>query len=294
MTDDKKPFNKPAPRPPQRKNTPRPPSSPSAPPTTGDNNAASRRAPGGWDAVASWYDGWVGKGGSEHHKRLAIPAVIDLLQAKSGEHIIDIGAGQGVLAPYIAKTGAKYTGVDVSPKLLDLAREHHGKNGRFLKADAASLQTTQGITAQSYDAAVFLLSIQDMNPLDAVLESLAWVLKPGGRVVILMTHPAFRIPRQSGWGFDEGRKLIYRRVDRYLTPLPVPMKQHQSGVTISFHRPLSDYINGLGEVGLLTDRIHEIPAIDTGLKKHRDKAQEAADAEIPLFLGLRARKLMLT
>jgi ubiquinone/menaquinone biosynthesis C-methylase UbiE len=246
--------------------------------------------PSGWDSIASWYDGWVGKGGSEHHRRIAIPATLTLLDPKRGEQILDIGAGQGVLAPHIARSGAQYTGVDVSPRLLEMARKHHGSDGRFLMADAADLNGA-GLARGIFDAVVFLLSIQDMDPLDIVLKSAAGVLKTGGRAVLLMTHPCFRVPRQSGWGFDEGRKLQYRRVDRYLTPLPVPMKQHASGVTISFHRPLGDYINGLAAEGLLVDRIDEIPAVDTGLKKDRSKAEEMADMEIPLFLGLRARKL---
>lgn len=252
-----------------------------------------RPTPDGWDAVAAWYDGWVGKGGSEHHKRLAIPTVMALLDAQPGQKILDIGAGQGVLAPHVAKTGAEYTGIDVSPKLLALARKHHGQHGRFLRGDAARLHDQSSMQAEQYDAVVFLLSVQDMDPLDDVLRAAAWVLKTGGRIVILMTHPSFRIPRQSGWGFDEDRKLQYRRVDRYLTPLPVPMKQHpgqKSGVTISFHRPLSTYVNTLADCDLLVDRLEEVPIGDASLKKKRTKAEKMADDEIPLFLGIRARK----
>ena len=29
-----------------------------------------------------------------------------------------------------------------------------------------------------------------------------WALRPLSRVVLLMTHPAFRQPRHAGWGFD--------------------------------------------------------------------------------------------
>ena len=249
-----------------------------------------RSKPSGWDAVAGWYDGWVGKGGSHHHRRLAIPALLKLLDAQPGEEILDIGAGQGVLAPDIAKTGANYTGIDVSKRLLDYARQHHGEHGRFLEADAAQLHQQSMMHADMFDAVTFLLSIQDMDPLEDVLRQTAWALKPGGRVVLLMTHPAFRIPRQSGWGFDEDRKLQYRRIDRYLTPLPVPMKQHQSGVTISFHRPISEYVNTLAAVGLLTERMEEIPVGEDALKKNRTRAEKLADAEIPLFLALRARK----
>src|SRR3972149_4816448 len=133
------------------------------PPRDRSPKPKGRPTPGGWDAVAAWYDGWVGKGGSEHHRRVAIPALLKLLDAQPGERILDIGAGQGVLAPFIAEAGAKYTGIDVSPKLLELARQHHNQQGRFLRADAAKLDQESVVEAGSFDAAIFLLSIQDMN-----------------------------------------------------------------------------------------------------------------------------------
>lgn len=243
----------------------------------------------GWDSVAAWYDGWVGKDGSEHHRRIAIPAVMDLLELQAGEQILDVGCGQGVLAPQVKAAGADYTGVDVSPRLLGLARKHHGESGQFIKADACKLPRGKDLREGSFDALIYLLSIQDIDPLDAAMRSAAWALKPGGRVVMLMTHPCFRVPRQSGWGFDENRKLQYRRVDRYLTPLPVPMKTYpgKSGVTISFHRALGDYVNGLAAVGLYVDHMDEIPSFRA---EEKSKAG-AAESEIPLFLGLRARKV---
>jgi len=254
-------------------------------------NKNRRSKPGGWDAVAAWYDGWVGKGGSHHHRKLAIPTLLKLLDPQPDEAVLDIGAGQGVLAPDVASAGAHYTGVDVSEKLLEYARQHHGQHGRFLEGDAAQLHQLSFMHADQFDAVTFLLSIQDMDPLEDVLREAAWVLRPGGRMVLLMTHPAFRVPRQSGWGYDENRKLQYRRVDRYLTPLPVPMKQHDTGVTISFHRPISEYINTLAQIGLMTDRLEEIPVGDKALgNKKRSKAEKLADSEIPLFLALRARK----
>jgi hypothetical protein len=134
-----------------------------------------------------------------------------------------------------------------------------------------------------------------MDPLGAVLGSAAWALRPGGRLVALLTHPAFRVPRQSGWGWDAGRKLQYRRVDRYLTPLPVPMKAlpgraGAGGATRSFHRPVSAYVNALGDHGLLVERMVEVPGPpppDAADPRAADRARR----EIPLFLGLRARKL---
>jgi ubiquinone/menaquinone biosynthesis C-methylase UbiE len=251
-------------------------------------------APTSWDPLAHWYDGWVGSAGSEHHREVAIPALIELLDPQSGEKILDVGAGQGVLAPYLAQAGAQYTGVDASLRLIRLAQQRHGNEGRFIVGDARNLSALREIHKGEFDGATFLLSIQDMDPLDVVLHSAAWALKPGGRIVLLLTHPAFRVPRQSGWGWDEGRKLHFRRVDRYLTPLAVPMKSlpgRRNAATRSFHRPIGAYINSLATAGLLVEHMMEIPAHKIEAAPSRVEAAHRARQEIPLFLGIRARKV---
>jgi SAM-dependent methyltransferase len=244
-----------------------------------------------WDPVADWYAGWVGEHGSDHHREVAIPALLDALQPQRGEAILDIGAGAGVLAPYIDGAGASYTGVDASPRLLAYARRAHGAYGRFLAGDATRLQTIAALRPASFDAVTFLLSLQDIEPLEGAVRSAAWALRPGGRIALLLTHPCFRVPRQSGWGWDTDRKLRYRRVDRYLTPLAVPMKRYHTAdgratATRSFHRPLEAYVNTLAACGLLLDYLREIP---TTLARHAQSAERSAHEEIPLFLALRAR-----
>src|SRR5688572_14892889 len=124
-----------------------------------------------WDPVATWYDGWVGDQGSRYHQALVVPAAMDLLELAKGDTVLEIGAGQGVLAAPVAAAGAHYTGVDSSAKLIDSARRRHGRSGSFLVGDARRLTAVQGLEPASFDAAVFLLSIQDMDPLELVLAS---------------------------------------------------------------------------------------------------------------------------
>lgn len=244
-----------------------------------------------WDAVADWYAGWVGARGSEHHRNVAIPAVLDLLGPLAGARILDAGCGTAALAPLVAHAGASYVGVDASERMVAFARRHHGSHGRFIVADITKRDALRAIGARSCDAAVFLLSIQDIDPLDAGMQVIADALLPGGRVVILMTHPCFRVPRQSGWGWDPGRRLRFRRVDRYLTPLAVPMKACSGGrgVTRSYHRPVEQYVDALAGAGLLLDRLREIPYVSRAAGRDGRAARLAA-SEIPLFLGMRAVK----
>jgi ubiquinone/menaquinone biosynthesis C-methylase UbiE len=249
-----------------------------APRTTGDTS---------WDRVATWYDGWVGDQGSRYHQALAVPAAMDLLQLEPGESVLEIGSGQGVLAPKVAAVGGHYTGVDASPKLIDSAKRRHGRSGEFVVGDARRLPAS-GLRPASFDAAVFLLSIQDMDPLEQVLASASWAVREHGRVVIVMTHPAFRQPRHAGWGFDEGRKLVYRRIDAYLTPMAVPMKAlGDHAPTRSFHRPISAYVNGLAADGFVTDAMIEIPDTLDERRPASGRAGNRAAEEIPLFLALR-------
>ncbi len=249
---------------------------------------SNRSANKGWDPLAAWYDGMVGEKGSKYHQELAIPAVLKLLQLKQGDRVIDIGCGQGVLAGYLVKNKVGYVGVDVSSKLIDSAKQRNIKAAEFHVKDATKVH---GLNLEPFDEAVFMLSIQDIPNMKAAFESMAKVMKQKSRVVVLMLHPAFRIPRQSGWGYDENRKLQYRRVDSYLSEMNVPLKPfpgRQQGVSISYHRPMQSYINELGKHGFNTAEIMEIAA--GKLANTKEKAALRAADEIPMFLGIRAER----
>ena len=245
-----------------------------------------------WERVATWYDGWVGDRGSTYHRELAIPAVLDLLQPEPGEEILDVGGGQGVLVPALTEARAGVTVVDASAKLIAAAKRRHGRvrGARFLVGDARRLPAVAGLEPESFDAATLMLAVQDMDPLEDVIRGLDWALRPSARVVLLMTHPAFRQARHSGWGYDEGRKLTYRRVDAYLSEMAVPMKSLGGGLpTRSFHRPISSYVNALAEAGFATDAMLEIPDLPPDRRPGKAARGDArANAEIPIFLGLRA------
>lgn len=263
----------------------------------GANSGAGRSS---WEQVASWYDATVGIRGSPHHRKAAIPTVMSLAEVAPGELVLDVGCGQGVLAHHVLKAGGRYLGVDASEAMIKLARRRR-EGVAFEVGDARDLTGTTSVGEGSVAVAVFMLSLQDMDPLEKVVASATQTLVQGGRLVVFLVHPAFRPPRASGWGYDPQRKLTYRRIERYLTPAAVPMKEYseaqtrrgrsgapdtdrrQRGATISFHRPVQDYVNALASAGLFTDAMVELA--DPVKLDERE-----SNPEVPLFLGIRARQ----
>lgn len=237
-----------------------------------------------WDA-ADWYVGMAGAHGHAYHRHLALPALFELLDARPGERVLDLGCGPGVPATPLAQLGAHYTGLDASPRMVAQARRLHGRAGRFVVGDARDLRGSLG-QVPPFDAAFFLFSLQDMDDVPAALLEAARVLRPGGRLVAVLTHPCFRVPRQSGWGWDERRQLRYRRVDRYLSPLAVPSGP-PGARTRSFHRPLQDYVNALFAAGLRLEVLREL-APSAALQRQLGGAP--GNPDIPALLAWRARK----
>jgi SAM-dependent methyltransferase len=171
-----------------------------------------------------------------------------------------------------------------------MARQHSPKDIRYLVGDARRLDFLPG---QEFDAIVCILAAQNIDPIERAFMECARVMRPGGRLVMVLNHPAFRIPRQSHWAWDEARKLLYRAVDRYLTPLKIPIDTHPfkspgQKTTWTFHRPLQNYVNGLSKAGLWTNALEEWPSHKVSQPGPVAMSENRARAEFPLFLALRA------
>jgi hypothetical protein len=60
--------------------------------------------------------------------------------------------------------------------------------------------------------------------------------------------------------------------------------------TRSYHRPLEAYVSGLANCGLLIDRLLELPTCQIAAEGPHARAENLANREFPVFLGLRAWK----
>lgn len=259
----------------------------------GGSQPRGDRSQGGtsWEKSADWYDRILGERGSELYQAVVIPKAMDLLKPQRGEVILDLGCGQGVFSRAMADKGAKVTGIDAAPTLIAKARTYQSRTQiRYFDRDAADLE---GLG--EFDAASAILCLQNMEHLDTVIASTAAVLKRGGRMLWVLNHPAFRIPRQSSWGNEEERKIQYRRVDAYSSTLGIPITMHpgkaDSESTVSFHRSLETLTSSGFKAGLSMAGLGEWYSHKESQPGPRARAENRARKEFPLFLALLWKKV---
>lgn len=245
-----------------------------------------------WHGVSEWYDRLVGDAGSEYHQHVVIPGVTRLLAPRPGDAMIDIACGQGVLCRALGERGVEMTGVDAAPGLIRAARERGPASIHYHVGDARDLSA---FPVDHFDAAACVLAIQNINPIQPVCEGVARLLKPFGKFVIVMMHPAFRGPKETAWGWDQANSVQFRRVDRYLLPRKTPIVTHPGSApdvyTWTFHKPIEAYVKALRNAGLLIDALEEWPSHKTSEPGPRAAAENAARKEIPMFLALRAVRI---
>ena len=104
-------------------------------------------------------------------------SLLELLEPRAGERILDVGCGTGQLTAEIARSGASVVGLDNSPEMLSEARKNFPAC-TFEQADATSFRLTEPFDAVFSNAALHWVKDQG-----AVAASVARALKPGGRFV---------------------------------------------------------------------------------------------------------------
>lgn len=245
----------------------------------------------GWDHVANWYDKLVGEIGHYYHKHVVIPNVLRILKGQKSGSLLDLGCGQGVLERVLPE-GIAYCGVDISKDLIKDAKARSKRsNSSFIIGDITS---ELELSPTSFTSAALILAVQDIDDVEKVFQNAAKYLESDGTFIIVMNHPYYRIPRQSSWGIDPEKKIQFRRIDRYLTPLQVPIqtspgKGVKSETVYHYHQPLSFYSRLLNKTGFTIELIDEWVSNKTSTGTNA-KMENRAREEFPLFLCLICRK----
>ncbi len=245
-----------------------------------------------WNKTADWYKGMTEETGS-YQQDVILPGMLRLVAPKAGTKILDLGCGTGFFARAFAELGANVTGLDNSSDMIRTAQTFP-KSTSPITYFVESADKLTKITDESFDVITIVLALQNMEHITQVLAESARVLKPRGRLCIVLNHPAFRIPKESSWEWTTDQTTQYRRIDKYLSESKQKIIMHpgkSEAYTITFHRPLQIYFKFLSKAGFGVTHLEEWISNRIGPKGKTFAALEQARKEIPIFLYLEARKI---
>ncbi len=172
------------------------------------NPVASAGVPDPIEAFkAAQRDGWAHFAPLEMITTMPAARLVSYAGVREGQKVLDVGCGTGVVAITAARAGAKVTGIDLTPQLLEKAAlnaEIAGVEIEFGEGDAEKLPLGDGM----FDAVLSQFGHMFAPRPDLAVSEMLRVLKPGGTIAF------------STWPPELFTGRMFRLVASYLPPPP--------------------------------------------------------------------------
>ena len=244
-----------------------------------------------WDKLTSK---WISPEteGEYHHRHLILPNLYEMLDAQKDEKILDVACGEGTVVRYLAKLGAKMTGIDIS-KMIDRAieREEKDKLGiKLVKLKAEDLKNEFG--SNVFDKVVCNMALMDIADFKTTIKNISYVLKDEGIFVFSITHPAYAWPATTSVRIPEGSRRNEDRVRillDYFDERPALIYYWDDYPSLAFQRPISAYVNELIRNNLEIIEMREPKASEELVQRYPRKAYLDNDT-FAEFLHIKAKK----
>ncbi|NPV26547.1 MAG: methyltransferase domain-containing protein [Firmicutes bacterium] len=136
-----------------------------------------------FDSIAQRYDSWYRTELGSLVHQLEKEVVYDLLVPKPGERVLDLGCGTGNYTIELAQMGLEVTGLDISSKMLAIAKEKAACLGlpiNFIEGDITGID----LPSAQFDKVVSVTALEFFPEPATALAKVYNLLKPGGKMVI--------------------------------------------------------------------------------------------------------------
>ena len=162
--------------------------------------------------------------------------LIALAAPRPGARALDLATGTGDIAHALAAKGARVVGLDITPRMIELARDKRtsGARASFLVGDMLALPFPPGC----FDIVTTGYGLRNVPELSTAIDEIGRVLTPGGQVLSLdFNRPANRIVRSAylayltivgatlGWA-------LHRDADTYRY-IPASIRQYPGAAAVA-------------------------------------------------------------
>ena len=235
--------------------------------------AYQHNIPNTYDDYAAEYPALMaGRGAQRLADDPIMPRLLDLLGDISGLAVLDAGCGEGYLARILAGRGARVNGIDISPRLIELARARDPEGA--IEYRVADLSAPLPEYDRRFDLIASHLVLNDVPDHRGFIATLGAVLKPGGRLVVAMNNPYSYVVR--------------RHVVDYFAPGAYPYRgMAAQGVRVHFYqRTLEEYLDAFLAAGFRLGKLVDVPTPEPVLNNPHLDRLEPRGYQFPYFMIL--------
>ncbi len=108
--------------------------------------------------------------------------VIELLDLHAGTSLCELGCGSGWLGRLLARQGVRVSGYDISPGMIEIAREQAAREGLDIRYDVADMESLE--PSERHDACLLYDALHHSARPELVLRTARKALHPGGRLLL--------------------------------------------------------------------------------------------------------------
>jgi ubiquinone/menaquinone biosynthesis C-methylase UbiE len=131
-----------------------------------------------FDGFAAKYDSWFTTGLGRYVLETELDVTMMLTLPVKGEKVLDVGTGTGIFASELRKYGADITGIDVSERMIDIAKSKGITN--VMTGNAESLDFPD----ESFDLVISITALEFIKDPQKAVDEMVRVCRKGGRVVV--------------------------------------------------------------------------------------------------------------